>query len=217
MFTGIVKEIGLVQSVASNAEGKVFCVSSKTLIGQMQIDDSVSINGACQTITKIHGETFSFQSVHVTLEKTNLGMLKVGSPVNMELALRPVDFMGGHLVQGHVNCLGHLRQVQNTGNNFVCHIEVPSEQMKYIVKEGSITVNGVSLTVSDIQRSSNQLQVSIIPHTWAQTTLSKYNIGEAFNIEVDIIAKYLENLIFYRDGHKKTSSITEEWLKGQGY
>jgi riboflavin synthase len=217
MFTGIVKEIGQVLSVAANAEGKQFTVSSKSLIDLMQIDDSVSINGACQTITEIKGKTFSFQSVHVTLEKTNLGILKVGSPVNMELALRPMDFMGGHLVQGHVNCLGRLKRVQNTGNNFICSLEVPPEQMKYIVKEGSITVNGVSLTVSDIDRATNVFQVSIIPHTWAQTTLSKYNVGDAFNIEVDIIAKYLENLIFYRDGHKKTSSITEEWLKGQGY
>jgi len=217
MFTGIVKEIGTVVEVTANAEGKLFTVSSKSLIELMSIDDSVSINGACQTVIEKKSNSFRFQSVHVTLEKTNLGQLKIGSPVNMELALRPMDFMGGHLVQGHVNCLGILRVVKNTGNNFVATFEVPLDQMKYIVKEGSITINGVSLTVAEINRAENRFSVSIIPHTWTQTTLANYKIGEALNIEVDIIAKYLENLIFYRDGHKKTSSITEEWLKGQGY
>lgn len=217
MFTGIVKEVGKVLSVTANDEGKLFTVSSKNLIELMQIDDSVSINGACQTIIEKKGHSFTFQSVHITLEKTNLGLLKMGSPVNMELALRPMDFMGGHLVQGHVNCLGMLRRVENTGKNFVCSFEVPVDQMKYIVKEGSITVNGVSLTVSEIDRAHNQFQVSIIPHTWNQTALASYGVGDGFNIEVDIIAKYLENLIFYRDGHKKTTTITEDWLKGQGY
>lgn len=183
----------------------------------MNIDDSVSINGACQTVIKKTSDSFSFQSVHVTLEKTTLGKLTRGSRVNMELALRPLDFMGGHMVTGHVNCLGTLISVKNMGKNIEAWIGVPREQMKYIVKEGSITLNGTSLTVSDVKREQAQLAVSLIPHTWERTTLSEVKIGEAYNVEVDILAKYLENLIFYRDGHMKGAGLTSEWLKQQGY
>lgn len=217
MFTGIVKEVGQVLEVQANAEGKVLKIASRDLIEHMNIDDSVSIDGACQTVIKKDKESFFVQAVHVTLEKTTLGKLNPGSKVNMELALRPMDFMGGHMVTGHVNCLGILKSVQNMGKNYEITIQVPPEQMKYIVKEGSITLNGTSLTVADTEREKNSFKVSLIPHTWEKTTLSHVKMGESFNVEVDILAKYLENLIFYRDGHIKGHSLTEEWLKRQGY
>jgi riboflavin synthase len=217
MFTGIVKEIGIVRDLQVNAEGKRLKIAAKDLLPLMQIDDSVSVNGACQTVIEKDNETFTVQAVHVTLEKTTLGSLKAQSRVNLELALRPLDFMGGHMVTGHVNCLGKLVSVQNYGKNYEVAVEVPKEQMKYIVKEGSITLNGTSLTVADVNHELGQLKVSLIPHTWQNTTLSDTKIGEHYNVEVDILAKYLENLIFHREGHIKGHSLTEDWLRRQGY
>lgn len=217
MFTGLVKEVGKVLTVQPNAEGKEIVVESKVLINLMGIDDSVSINGACQTVTSIEGHRFKFQSVHVTLEKTNLGDLKPGDQVNMELAMRPMDFLGGHIVQGHVNAQAECVKVDSRGNNYECTYKIHEDQMKYIVKEGSVTLNGISLTVADVDRDNNSFSVSIIPHTWKNTTLGNYGPGKCVNVEVDILAKYLENLIYYKEKHKTASKITAEWIKEQGY
>lgn len=222
MFTGLIKELGEVQSIQRNSEGKIVTFKSNDLITDMDIDDSVSINGACQTVILKSATTFSVQAVHTTLEKTTLGFLKAGDLVNMELALRLTDRLGGHLVQGHVNGIGTIVDIKNHGDNYVMNFAVTPELMKYMVKEGSITLHGTSLTISDLWREKNMAQVSIIPHTWNHTLFHKLWIGDKLNIEVDILAKYVENLLFYGNNstenvNNKKSTITEDWLRSKGF
>lgn len=219
MFTGLVKEIGTVKSISPNREGKQITIKSSALIGEIEVDDSVSINGACQTVISYKSNEFTVQAVGTTLNKTNLGILKIGNEVNLELALRMSDRLGGHLVQGHVNGQANVYKVKNIGDNYLMSLKLEDSLMKYVVKEGSITINGVSLTVSDVD-NVNIITVSVIPHTWFNTTFKNLLIGDKLNIEVDIIAKYVENLFKYRDKESKpvkSSKISKSWLKDQGY
>lgn len=218
MFTGLVKEIGKVKRVSKNAEGKVLEIESKVLLPEIAIDDSVSINGACQTAVTITEDSFIVQAVHTTLDKTTLGKLNVGDEVNMELALRLSDRLGGHMVQGHVNDVGTIANIQNTGKNYVVTVRVSPDQMKYIVKEGSITIDGISLTVSNLFKEDCSFQVSIIPHTWDHTVLRNRRVGSLINIEVDILGKYIENLLFHgKQATNAQSQMTESWLRDKGF
>lgn len=222
MFTGLVKEIGKIKSISRTTEGLDIEVTSHILVKEIAIDDSVSINGVCQTVVSYNSNSFKVQAVSTTLDKTNFKNLKIGSSVNLELALTLSERLGGHLVQGHVNGVGKIKKWENKGKNYVVTFSIPPELMKYVVQEGSITLNGISLTVSDINPHTNIAQVSVIPHTW-DNTLFKYSaIGDEINIEVDIIAKYVENLLFHggkqsNNVKKEESKINETWLKSQGF
>ena len=213
MFTGLIKEVGKVKRVTKNTEGTLIEVYSNDLLPEIEIDDSVSINGACQTAIKVNDKTFTVQAVQVTMDKTTLGNLKSGDDVNLELALRMSDRLGGHMVQGHVNDVGTIRDIRNTGKNYLVIIGVSSAQMKYIVKEGSITIDGVSLTVSDIYKADCSFQISVIPHTWDHTIFRGKRVGSSVNIEVDILGKYIENLLFAESGHIKDSV---SMIRGKG-
>lgn len=193
MFTGIIKDIGVVKKITSNSEGKIFEIETKALASEIAIDDSVSTNGVCLTATKINNNVFTAQAVHVTLEKTNLGSLSVGDKVNLELALRPMDRMGGHFVQGHINGMARLSKINKRGNNYELSFSTERELFKYMIKEGSIAIDGISLTLSDLTDTS--FTVSIIPHTFENTILNTKKIGDSANIEVDMMAKYLEKLL----------------------
>lgn len=218
MFTGLVKEIGIVRKVSKNTEGAILEIASKILLPEISIDDSVSVNGACQTAIKISADSFFVQAVHTTLDKTTLGNLKSGDEVNLELAMRLSDRMGGHMVQGHVNDKGQILNIRNTGKNFIVTVRAHSTQMKYIVKEGSITLDGISLTVSDVFREDCSFNVSIIPHTWEHTVLRNRSVGSLLNIEVDILGKYIENLLFYgQKVNNGSSAISEDWLRDRGF
>lgn len=218
MFTGLVKEIGTVKSIKGNQEGKELAIYSKSLIKEIGIDDSVSINGACQTAIRVEEEYFVVQTIHTSLEKTTLGSLNVGEEVNLELALQLSDRLGGHLVQGHINAMANIVDIQNKGKNYLLKSKIDREQMKYIVKEGSITIEGISLTVADIDREKNTFTVSIIPHTWLNTILRNRRVSSIINIEVDILGKYVENLLFYKGSHKTSESqMSEEWLRSKGF
>ena len=196
MFTGLVKDIGTIISVEENTEGKIFEIKTN-LISEIKIDDSVAVNGCCLTATKINENSFIAQAVHVTLEKTSLGYLQVGSKANLELAMRLSDRLGGHLVQGHVNAKAKLKSIEPKGNNINLWFDIPVTQMKYIISEGSIAISGISLTVAAIVE--NSVMVTIIPHTWHHTNLNTLNINDEVNIEVDMMAKYLENFSKYEE------------------
>lgn len=223
MFTGLVKELGKVASLTKNSAGIALKVKSEKIVKEISIDDSVSINGVCQTVTWFDTNSFQVQIVHGTLEKTTLGELKLGSTVNLELALRLSDRLGGHLVQGHVNGISKILDFKNFGNNWILRFSIPKDLMRYVVKEGSITLNGVSLTVYDIDLNLCEGVVSIIPHTWDNTVFKGSKIGDKVNVEVDILAKYVENLLFA--GGKRAlsvekpekSKISEEWLNEKGF
>ena len=212
MFTGLIKDIGTIKSITSNAEGKEFIVETKKLADEIQIDDSVATNGVCLTATEIKGNTFKVQAVHVTLEKTNIGKLQVGSKVNLELALRPMDRLGGHFVQGHVNGTGKIKSIKPMGKNYEISFSTQSNLFKYMIPEGSIAIDGISLTISKL--TSDEFSVSIIPHTFDNTVLHTKRCGDSVNIEVDMMAKYLEN--FMRFSNKKSSQLDlESWYKEQ--
>lgn len=201
MFTGLIKDIGTIESVKSNSEGKEFVIRAPKLHRDIQIDDSVSTNGVCLTATEIKGETFKIQAVHVTLEKTNIGKLKQGNKVNLELALRPMDRLGGHFVQGHVNGVGKIKAVKRRGDNWEITVSADKNLFRYIIDEGSIAVDGISLTVA--KAGSADFTVSIIPHTYEMTILHTKKIGDSVNIEVDMMAKYLENFLKFDKQQEK--------------
>lgn len=195
MFTGLIQEVGIIESVTTNAEGKEFVISAPGLIKEIAIDDSVATNGVCLTATKIQGSTFRVHAIHVTLEKTSVGYLKPRDKVNLELSLRPTDRLGGHFVQGHVNALGNIRKIEKTGANWEIEVEFPIHLRKYMISEGSIALDGISLTIARL--SENSLTVAIIPHTLEKTSLSAKKVGDVLNIEVDMVAKYIENFLNY--------------------
>lgn len=206
MFTGLIQEVGTVVSVNQNTEGKEFIINAPGLIKDIQIDDSVSTNGCCLTATQIKGDTFKVQAIHMTLQKTSVGNLKSGDKVNLELSLRPQDRLGGHFVQGHVNAMGKIKQIKTTGANWEIEVSIPPGLRKYMISEGSITLDGISLTIAKLTDVS--LTVAIIPHTLEKTTLGTKKVGDHLNLEVDMIAKYIENFLRFDKESRK-----EEWAK----
>ena len=195
MFTGLIKEKAVVAQVISNTEGKRLFIESEKLIGSLDIDDSVCVNGVCQTIIGKKGGIFEVQCVHTSLKKTTLGNLKIGYKVNLETALRWSDPLGGHLVQGHVNGIGRIKNIKATGKSRLITFCVLSHIFRYIIDEGSIAINGVSLTVAETDRKRGVFSVSIIPHTLEVTTFIELKVGDEVNVEVDMIAKYVENFL----------------------
>jgi riboflavin synthase len=211
MFTGLIKDIGTIKSISKNAEGKEFVIETNKLASEIAIDDSVATNGVCLTATQIKGNTFKVQAVHVTLEKTNIGKLNIGDKVNLELALRPVDRLGGHFVQGHVNGTGKIKSIRPLGKNYEITLSAPNNLFKYMIPEGSIAIDGISLTIAKL--TSDDFSVSIIPHTYENTILHSKKVGDSVNIEVDMMAKYLENFMHFA---KKDSKFDlESWYKEQ--
>jgi riboflavin synthase len=192
MFTGLIKDIGRVKSITPNATGKEFYIETK-LIKDIEIDDSIAVNGVCLTATRLTDKGFYAQSVHITLEKTTTGQLRIDSKVNLELALRPMDRLGGHFVQGHINGVAKVSSIKQLGNNYEVTLTPPKVFMKYFISEGSIGLDGISLTLARV--TQNDITVSVIPHTWNETILYTKTIGAQINIEVDMFAKYIENFL----------------------
>jgi riboflavin synthase len=207
MFTGLVQELGTIQSISTIAEGKEFIIKAPKLIKEISIDDSVATNGVCLTATAVTNESFKVQAVHMTLEKTSIGLLKIGDKVNLELSLKPSDRIGGHFVQGHVNGLGKIKSIKTVGENWEIEVHFSPDLRKYMILEGSIALDGISLTIARL--TSESLTVAIIPHTLEKTNLSSKKVGDHLNIEVDIMAKYIEN--FLRFDQEKTKQ--QDWAK----
>ncbi len=197
MFTGLIQDLGEISSIETITEGRRIRVRSRALFKELSVNDSVAVNGCCQTVIALDEESgeFVFESVHTTLNKTNFLTLSPGDLVNLELSLRASDRLGGHYVSGHVNGVGILLERKEVGENVLLTIQVPPPLFTPLVKEGSVAVDGVSLTISDLFDESHSFQVSIIPHTWKKTNLFCRQVGAALNIEVDMLVKYLEKLI----------------------
>lgn len=205
MFTGLIQEVGRILSIKENTEGREFIIQAPALIKEIAIDDSVATNGVCLTATEILNDSFRVQAVHMTLQKTSLGLLKEGDKVNLELSLRPSDRLGGHFVQGHVNALGKIVSIETRGENWEIEVSFPAELRKYMISEGSVALDGISLTVARLTPTT--LTVSIIPHTLEKTSLSAKKVGDHLNIEVDMIAKYIENFLSHDEEKQK------EWAR----
>lgn len=206
MFTGLIKDIGVIKKIITNQTGREFIIETK-LIDEIGIDDSVATNGVCLTATKIEATSFTVQAVHVTLDKSNLGKLQVGSKVNLELALRPMDRLGGHFVQGHVNGIAILERQVQKGGNWELTFNAPKKLFKYMVNEGSISIDGISLTLAKVDEC--KFTVSIIPHTYSFTNLHTKKIGDSVNIEVDMMAKYLENFVLFDKKQERFESLVK--------
>lgn len=194
MFTGIIQAVGHIRSITPGSVDTRLTVAVGQLpFDQVEMGESISINGACMTVVAFDATSFSADVSKESLARTTLGRLKVDSPVNLERALRLSDRLGGHLVSGHVDGVGTVTQRVQEGRSWKFGVEVASDLSRYIAHKGSITVDGVSLTVNQVE--ANHFTLQIIPHTLQETIFDQYRVGSEVNIEVDVIARYLERLI----------------------
>lgn len=216
MFTGIVEEMGVVTNLVKGVTGTHLNILASTVLADLSIGASISVNGACLTVTSKAEREFSVDVSPETLSVTTLGSLAAGSPVNLERAMKLNERIGGHLVSGHVDGIGLIRTRRQDGNAVVLVIEAPKEVLRYCVPKGSITVDGISLTINDV--ADRSLTVSIIPHTAKVTTLGIKQEGEQVNLESDLIGKYVERLLQER-GHlpaKPAPVIDKDYLQKRG-
>ena len=188
MFTGIVEEVGSVKSVG---EGRLVIGASEVL-SDVKVGDSISVNGACLTVTTHDDASFSVDVVAETLRRTNLGELTAGSPVNLERSMPANGRFGGHMVQGHVDGTATIRSIESEGDALMVGFDAPSSVMRYVVEKGFIAVDGASLTIVNCDNFS--FSVTIIPHTQENTVFKSKKVGDSVNLEVDIMAKYVERL-----------------------
>ena len=195
MFTGLIAELGRITAIEKGESSAVFSVSAPALISQIALGDSVAVNGVCLTATSISGDSFTADVMVQTLAVTSLAQLAVGSPVNLELAALLNTRMGGHMVQGHVDGVATVVGLTPGEKWAQFDITVPEKLAKYIVNQGSICLDGVSLTVGEINDANNVVTVWLIPETLERTNLSTRNAGDLINVEVDVLAKYVERLL----------------------
>lgn len=214
MFTGIVEEIGKIEKINPIPGGYSIKIKSSKIIDDIAVNDSVCIDGVCLTVTKFEKPFFYVDAVGATLDKTTFKKLKIDSTINLERSLKLSDKLGGHLVQGHVNGIGIISEIKKLGENYLIKVIIPQELDKYLIKEGSIAVNGISLTIADLNK--NEISISVIPHTWLNTNFKDKKVSDEVNIEIDILAKYVEKLLVGNED-KSDSVITESWLKKLGY
>jgi riboflavin synthase len=216
MFTGIIREIGTVTSARNVGGGIHLSVKAPESSRALKVDDSVSVNGVCQTVIRKHGSVFTVEAVEETLSKTTLGQMAVGSRVNLELSVRLTDRLGGHLVQGHVDCVGTIGRVEKKASSWLISVRFPVAFNRYVIPVGSVAIDGISLTVAAC--SAGTLTVSLIPHTLEKTTLGSVGKGDRVNLEFDLIGKYIEKLM-QREKPEEGSDVhlTEEKLKQWGY
>lgn len=211
MFTGIIEEIGIVKEFKKSEKNALIVVECKKVIEDIKIGDSIAINGVCQTVIKFNKNSFSVQVSSETLDITNFSRLKPGEKVNLERALTLNARLGGHIVSGHVDGLAKVKNIQKYSEFYNIKFEIENDLSKYVVKKGSITINGISLTVADIV--SKEFSVAIIPHTFESTNLHYLKHGDFVNIEVDILAKYVEKIL----STDNNGAIDENFLKENGF
>jgi riboflavin synthase len=195
MFTGLIAELGKVVEIERGNESAVFTIQAPLLISQIKVGDSISVNGVCLTATSVTVSSFSADVMIQTLKITSLAKLEIGSPVNLELAAAIDSRMGGHIVQGHVDGVATVVGLAPGEKWARFDITIPSNLGKYIVNQGSIALDGISLTVGEIDDTNNQVTVWLIPETLERTNLSTKKAGDLINVEVDVLAKYVERLI----------------------
>jgi riboflavin synthase len=195
MFTGLIAELGLITAIEKSETSAIFTINAPGLISEISLGDSVAVNGVCLTATSIEGTAFTADVMVQTLSLTSLSQIFVGSPVNLELAAQLTTRMGGHMVQGHVDGVGTVVSLTPGDKWAQFDIKVPASLSKYIVNQGSICLDGISLTVGSINDETNVLTVWLIPETLERTNLSTLLPGDLINIEVDVFAKYVERLL----------------------
>ena len=216
MFSGIVEEMGAVQAIDRGLAGAKFSILASVILDDLQVGDSVSVSGACLTTTKIEDQSFLVDVSTETLNCTNLGKIAVGTPLNLERAMKLNARMGGHLVTGHVDGIGILRARAQDGNAISLTVEASDEIMRYCVPKGSIAIDGISLTINAVKGQA--FSVAIIPHTAKVTTIGLKQIGDSVNLESDLIGKYVERLLQASGPlpFPQTPSIDKDYLQKRG-
>ncbi len=209
MFTGIIEEIGKISKIEKSGNVWTFTVNAPKICKDGKNGDSISVDGVCLSVTDIQKNTFKVQAIRETLEKTTLLSFKENRSVNLERAVKPTDRLGGHILTGHVDGIGSVSE-KSKGETFSLRIESPLPLMKYIVPNGSIGVDGISLTIKEVETSS--FKITIIPYTTSFATIGIKKINDKVNLEVDILARYVEKAI-----SEKGEIITSEFLKEKGF
>ena len=220
MFTGIVEEMGSIRSIAKGSKSAVLTIAADKVLEGSKIGDSIAVNGVCLTVTTMTAGQFTADVMAETLRRSSLGTLSRGSKVNLERAMAADGRFGGHIVSGHIDGTGTVLSLKPEDNAVWVEIETPMEILKYIVEKGSITIDGISLTVASLSEKS--FAVSIIPHTGAETTLLSKKPRDIVNLENDIIGKYVDRLLHFGSveqvtEEKKSSGITMDFLAKHGF
>ncbi len=212
MFTGIVEETGRLERVEPLADGRQLRIGAARVLEDLKIEDSIAVNGVCLTVVARDAAGFSVQAVRETLSKTTIGSLSAGAALNLERALTPSTRMGGHFVQGHVDCVGRVRSLTPADPGREVWITFPREFARYVVRTGSVAIEGVSLTVAAVE--GDALKIALIPHTLDQTTLQGLAAGSALNLEFDCLAKYVEGVLAHG---RPSGGLDEAALRRMGY
>ncbi len=215
MFTGIIEEIGIVEDVLSSADKYTLKIRAKEVLEDTKIGDSICTNGVCLTVKDLSSEFFYADVMNETIDKSNLGKLEKKSKVNLERALTLNTRLGGHIVTGHIDSVGRILDKSREGNSVWFTIESDAEILKYIIYKGSVALDGISLTIAEVD--SNSFKVSIIPHTENVTTLLNKSIGDEINIECDVLGKYVEKLLNLKNINKEKSKIDSKFLMENGF
>ena len=220
MFTGLIAELGTVERLAEDSTTCRLTVRAPMILPGVKIGDSIAVNGICLTVVHLQGNRFTADVMPETVRRTTLHQLQPGDKVNLEKALRPTDGLDGHIVQGHVEGVGRIRQITPEGNALVYRIGAPPELLRYIVAKGSIAVDGISLTVTEADGSG--FGVSLIPHTAKMTTLGYKHAGDAVNLETDILARYVEKMLGLDKGggallNPRRTEVQEDAYLNNGY
>lgn len=215
MFTGIIEEIGTVQAISSGEKSSRLTIVANKVLEDLKYGDSVATEGVCLTVSSIQGSSFTADVMAQTLRSSTLGNLRVGSRVNLERALQLSSRLGGHLVSGHIDCQGTIVGVHYEDIARWVQVELPQEYMPYLIAKGSVAINGISLTVAKLDEAT--FSVSTIPVTQEDTTLTFKKKGDRVNIEVDVLAKYTERLLHFREKEAPKSKVSEDFLKENGF
>lgn len=215
MFTGIIEEIGSLESINKSGDNYRLKIKAKKVLENTEIGDSISTNGVCLTVVEMTENSYSADVMAETLRKSSLGDLRLNSPVNLERALTLNKPLGGHLVSGHIDGVGSISSIVKEKNAIWFEVAADKEILKYIINKGSVALDGISLTIGELLNSS--FKVSIIPHTLGETNLHSKKIGDPINIEVDLVGKYIERFLNFETEAKDESKISMNFLAENGF
>ena len=212
MFTGLIEELGTIRRISINPEGRVFEITAKKVLEHLAIGDSIAIDGTCLSVVSLKNDGFTAQAVQETINRTTLRHFRIGTKVNLERSMPANGRFGGHFVQGHVDGIAVISSIINSGRAAVITVDLPVGLMRYVVVKGSIAIDGISLTVAE--KSGNLVSVSVIPLTLHDTNLSLKKNGDFVNIEVDMMAKYVEQFV---TGNSDGDTSLVEKIRSWGY
>ncbi|MBN2644752.1 MAG: riboflavin synthase [Desulfuromonadaceae bacterium] len=212
MFTGLIEDLGEVRALRQQGGSTRICLATHLPMEEIALGDSIAVNGVCLTVVEWGGGTFSADVSPETLQRSNLGLLRAGSAVNLERALRLSDRLGGHLVSGHIDACAVVRQRATDGNAIRFSFDLDAAALRYVVEKGSVAIDGISLTVNQV--TNDGFSVAVIPHSLAKTTLQHYGVGSRVNVETDLIGRYVEKLI---GRGTQTGGLTLETLARNGF